>query len=704
MKTMQKLFHPFNVICISIPFVTAAIGLLFPGVLPAQTTHTWIGDDVGSWNVSTNWSSNAVPVNNDSLIFTGDYIYTFNDLTSTVLLRHITFAENAGGPFEVDGNAFNIGGTMTNNSDYEVTIWNGFGIRTGGGAIPYSRNGTYEGLIIDVGHAGITLAGAVATDQWSRHLVKQGAGTLTVSNTGSIASNHIMVMDGTLHVDGGEIMAYDHQNKATGLGSGWAADAPETFASATLLFTNNAVATFGPPSLMFYSGMNLVKVESGSVVELAPATFTNLWPPVPGVDDSGRRPEMATMHYDLTQQGTGGVYAGSVGIFAYHVVVSVDTVNGVKTGFGYRAAWDAELEEPPTKVEIATPYLTEYTGGALSAYQDHRRLNGSVDTGQASITIGALTLTGAGGGVLRRNETQVGTVTVSGFLMEEGTGDYLIDLTWNISNSGTFSTRYIHQYSTDGTLTFGRALAQNTTNRPHLVKTGPGTVIFIAGANLANPGQIEIQGGRFELNSVAGRTSYVRSRGAGSVLAGSGSIGGGDFNGSPRYTAVQVFDGGTLEADYHNAKALDITGSLTLLGDGHYSVALHADPLGDPLTVLGTTGDTPQAAEVSLAGNLILSLHYDYVASEDPIILLRTDGLISGAFDTINNSSFINGNQFTLTFDTNDYWFQIDYAYDLGGGFTAVALYAIPEPATVALLVGLALTGGVMVWRRRIAP
>src|SRR5690606_247676 len=121
-----------------------------------------------------------------------------------------------------------------------------------------------------------------------------------------------------------------------------------------------------------------------------------------------------------------------------------------------------------------------------------------------------------------------------GFLMEQGTGDYLIDMTWRANNAGTTQTRYIHQYSTDGTLTFGRALEQNTTNQPHLVKTGPGTVIFIAGANLANPGQIEIQGGRFELNSVAGRTSYVRSRGAGSVLAGSGSIGGGDVNGSLR--------------------------------------------------------------------------------------------------------------------------------------------------------------------------
>ncbi len=120
---------------------------------------------------------------------------------------------------------------------------------------------------------------------------------------------------------------------------------------------------------------------------------------------------------------------------------------------------------------------------------------------------------------------------------------------------------------------------------------------------------------------------------------------------------------------------------------------LKANP-NDVLTVLGTATD----AEINLAGNLILTLDYDYSGGA-PIILMRTDGEITGGFDTINGDSFLNGTLFSLTYDTNQYWFEIDYGYDLGSGFTGVALYAIPEPATVALLLGVALSG--LVWLRR---
>src|SRR5690554_908363 len=62
----------------------------------SATTHTWICDS-GIWSASSDWSTGSIPVSEDSLIFTGDNTYTYNDLTSTITLRHITFDANASG-------------------------------------------------------------------------------------------------------------------------------------------------------------------------------------------------------------------------------------------------------------------------------------------------------------------------------------------------------------------------------------------------------------------------------------------------------------------------------------------------------------------------------------------------------------------------------------------------------------------------------
>jgi hypothetical protein len=682
-----------------------AIAFLFSAMALPAATLTWIGDIGDSWNSALNWSPEQLPVNTDSLIFTGGNTYTNNDMTTTLLLRHITIDELAEGAFEIDGNAFNIGGTITNQSDYEVTFWGNIGIRAGGGAIPHSRDGTSEGLVVDTANAGVTFAGTVSTDQWSRHLVKQGKGTLTI--TGTLITNHLVVSEGALHVNGDTLTFFNAQNRGVALGSGWASNAPEEFASATMVFSEGALVEMATPSLMYFSGRNEIRVESDAVLNMTPPAFvvSTTWPPLPPNDDSGRRPQLATVHIDLTQQGSGGMYGGNMGIWGdglIHVVVSVNTEDGIKTGFGYRATWDTEQGEDPTRVEIATPYMTAYTGGALSDGSNHRRLNGSVNTEQATINVGGLTLTGENGGVLRRNATQVGTIILAAVLMEQGTGDYYIDLTWQPWNAGTAYTRYIHQYSTDGTLFFHRGVSQNTTNRPNLVKTGPGRVVFLSGGDLATPGQLEIQGGEFVLNSTAGVFSYVRSRGEGSVLLGSGVIGGGTYNSEPRHTYVQVFDGGTLDGSrrtviadnvVQESNALTIYGSLLFLETGQYRVDLLEESGFDPLTVRGTAGTTPMEAKVDLAGNLQLKLEYVPVLGEW-IVLLRTDGTINGVFDTVNGDSFIGGSLFQLSYEGSDYWFDILYDADLGDGFTGVVLsHVIPEPATVSMILGVALFG-----------
>jgi hypothetical protein len=177
----------------------------------------------------------------------------------------------------------------------------------------------------------------------------------------------------------------------------------------------------------------------------------------------------------------------------------------------------------------------------------------------------------------------------------------------------------------------------------------------------------------------------------------SGTIGGGD--GGTHYTPVLITDGGVLDASNVESKSLTIYGSLSMESEADYRMTI----LDNSHAALQVFADSEaETAAVVLSGNLDLTLVDDYVHLLNTwIYLLTTDGEIEGQFLTVNNQYFIGeGND---EFFIGDYAFQIVYGLDLGDGVTAVALHAIPEPATIALLSGLALAGLVWVRRRRVS-
>ncbi len=643
-------------------------GLAFPAILSAQTTHTWTGNLGVNWENASNWDNNAIPANGDSLIFDGSNTETVNGLVN-LLLRSVTFASTATGAFEIWGNnTLRIGGTLTNLSDYEVFIENNIQAVTGGPVIPNGwTGGGQSGLIIDVGHAGMTITGNITVDNVERNLVKTGTGTLTL-NGNSYQTGQFQINQGTLVVDGGTFSQL--MNARFAMGSGWDPDAPETFASTTLIGRNGATGSLGLASrLRGYSGANQIIIESGA--SLRADNWSNN-----GANFSTPTVGLATLNIDLTDGGTFTIGTGT-GFLNYFTTVSesvtVSEQTVARTGFGWTVAGD---------VTRATPHLTVFTGGTTSP-NIHYSTSGNIELGGVNrLNTSSLTVTGAGSLSMTSNPN--GYFSAQAILLEEGVGNYAVNVRWLPGSNGT---AFIHQYSTDGVLTFNRHI--ETTG--HVVKTGPGTVVYSssAGNNTIHTGQTEIQGGRFVLDGGFTATTYLRVRGADSVLSGQGTIGGHLISGVARYTAVQVFDGGTLEGNNHLMKALTIHGSLTFLEDSQYQMQLHA-VRQDPLTILGTTGDSPQAALVTLAGNLALTLEnvIDWSAV-GPIILLRTDGSITGTFSSINGSAFVNGNLFELSDGTSSYWFEIDYNYTGDIGYTGVALlHSIPEPATIPLLLG----------------
>ncbi len=172
-----------------------------------------------------------------------------------------------------------------------------------------------------------------------------------------------------------------------------------------------------------------------------------------------------------------------------------------------------------------------------------------------------------------------------------------------------------------------------------------------------------------------------------------------------------MFAGATLDGSNIGQKALTIYGNVTMNDESSYHMTI-AESRGDPLSVLSTyavlPGDTDPTlmatAVVTLTGDLSLDLQYSPTVYEW-IVLLATDGTITGAFDTINGSAFTGdlGNELSLSFNSKEYQFYLVYDYDMGDGMTGIALQAIPEPTTIALLAGLVLAGAIIYRRRKTA-
>ncbi len=339
--------------------------------------------------------------------------------------------------------------------------------------------------------------------------------------------------------------------------------------------------------------------------------------------------------------------------------------------------------------------------------------------------------------------------------MEEGAGDWTIDL---FSLARGRSGARIMQHSTDGVLIISSTLGKTGTQEPKnavYAFTGPGTVrltgngdnsllfpvyvdgvktgdIAVGGYSALHTDGFIVSSARLEIDGLGAATTYQVQVYEG-TLAGKGQIGGGPkwifadpdgggpvgqvihLNGDDpiRHTAINLFAGATLDGSNIGQKALTIYGNVTMNAESSYRMTI-AENRGDPLSVLNTyavlPGDTDPTlmgtAIVTLTGDLSLDLQYAPAVNEW-IVLLATDGTISGTFDTVNGSVFTGdlGDEFSLLYNSGEYQFRLVYDHDLGGGMTAIAIQTtmIPEPTTIVLLASLALAGAVIYRRRKSA-
>ncbi len=682
---------------------------LFTSILSLVATplvaqpYTWVGgggefinyfSSSNNWDVMPNW---GVAEYRDYIFgqsSSGYYGRITQDISTNFWAKSLTFDETAGDSYIIEHESIYVeaGGVLRNLSGYEQRIESEVVFPTG--TYPYH---------IYTGKAGIVLAGGTSKigDVSFRNIVqKYGMGALTLAGSHDIDT--LIVRQGQIIFDGNDTIAgnlaltrltylvfqgmgemgYQGGNELVVLGNSGnqTTDISMRFGHADFWGSMN---TYGAVKIRLDS-------QGGDGTNL---TFTN-W--LVSYGDSAYRRH--TLHFDL------------IGDSSVHIdAVSDARVMGIENVANWATVSTSSTTNGPKVTGFMQLVGDAINGYEVARYQDYTALpdNQSALTGGHYYVDGSHTMSGTIGdqGNAPRTLTLMGSGTlavtdgnfyIANILLQEGLGDYTIDLPTGSLDFDIWDQRLgtmtLHQYRTTGNLIIAADLTAW-----QLVTTGPGKTILRSNSAHSNLVELLVQEGFLQLESNA--LSTLTQIGVyGGALGGSGQIGSSS-------ATVNIYHGGAIDAtpgthiSESGLRGLQIYGSLNMNEDSTLAIALTADVLAGNYDPLRVTTSSPLNNVVDLNGNLQVTLN-GHFSGERWIVLLETNGLIDGLFDSVNGESFGASNHFVLTYGGIDYDFYLHYDYDVGGGSTALALQAIPEPSTVALLAGAV---GIVVWvcRRR---
>jgi hypothetical protein len=684
---MKKRYHPIFVAFILLSLSSAPL-------LQAQVVleRVWVGesDTNDLWSDADNWENGNLPIANHNtlrLVFGEAGSYLSENTYSDLWVYQWVFAQDAQ-QYTISGERIrpfsSFGGMYIENKSQYMQI------------IETDLLQTYSAINIRTGRNGILWTGHIETTTGNHQMIKEGIGELVLQGNHALDTGTSVVTwgitNGTLVLDmanGGML------KEGTGVQFNLGSSRGGTFK--VIGKSADTTLDLGVLTVGNMNGANRVLVDSngGAGTHLV---FSSL---------SGFTAQNPTLNFDLVTPnssvrftGATPAYTFNTGMYLWATVthqVTVEENTMRKTGFakiddnGYveRVNSDDFASLPTSGASSETPYRTS---GELTITASLGRVDALVIQG---------------GGELKEATPGLRVGTHGSILMEEGVSDYIISVSHLMHSSS--STMRIFQYSEAGDLIIRSSFGGTSFfYNARLTTAGPGKIIIES----LNPhlsgdaGGVNIQEGHLQLDGSFESAFQVNVNGG--ILSGRGTIGGGTNWANPnvpdgiRYTPVYV--NGTLDASNHTHKALSIVGSLTLFDQGTYHVKIgEARQAALSVTWEPEEEEDLQVAVVTLNGNLSLDLDYTPTPNEW-IVLLTTNGEISGEFLTVNGNAFTgdNGNEFSLLYNSQLYDFLIDYDYDLGGGLTAVAiqLQAIPEPGTIALLAGLALVGAVYVRRQ----
>lgn len=162
-------------------------------MLAASSVHAgqiWDGGGADTnWGTANNWDSNTLPNFANAITFTGGTRTTnVNNLTADTTIGGINFSNTTANPFTISGNRITLGGDIS--TSVPVTPTSNTAITdTVSLAMILNGNRTITANLSTSGSFtashNLTLSGIISETGGARNLIKEGAGTLTLSGNNS---------------------------------------------------------------------------------------------------------------------------------------------------------------------------------------------------------------------------------------------------------------------------------------------------------------------------------------------------------------------------------------------------------------------------------------------------------------------------------------------------------------------------------------
>lgn len=559
---------------------------LMAGISASFAQSIWTGADGSDWSNTLNWEGATLPGNGANIYFGAADSYTVDrDIpTDTNRPFQIIFTGDADA-YTFEGNRISLNGTtaqqVVNYSGKTQTFTSGLQFGHWNSSID-TANGD---IVVEQGIVGASLYTPV----------KRGIGTLTIYGADGVNAEGILrIYGGTLILDG-YVQNFGGESQVIAT--------PDNNLAIEIVGENSGTTTLTKTKLNLQAGSGAaaqirLNANGGDGIQLSfteeASALTRFAPATLNVDISSH----AANSVSFASVDTSGATALTAGIFRWATVT-----DAVGTGFATMSGANF----------VRNTTTTLLTGGDATNTGTNYHVGDGTTTLSANRSTGSLTIHAGSGGTITG-----GNLTTGGLLVREGTGNYTIDS--NLLPLTNSSQLYIHQYSTDGSLTLNGLIHNASTGV--LTKAGPGTLVVGSSGEVRQSGITYVSGGRFVLDGKILRSTGVRVFDK-ATLAGGGEIG------TEAPSAVTIYAGGTLEGD--TSGALDITGTLDMESYSNFAMTLDYEG-ADYVTVSGM---------VAIDGDVDLKLSLAAAPVIDQIVLLlESDVSLAGTFATINGEVF----------------------------------------------------------------
>ena len=359
----------------------------------------------------------------------------------------------------------------------------------------------------------------------------------------------------------------------------------------------------------------------------------------------------ATANFNLSAPGSAVTFTTPPAL-TYDILRWVTVTDGTKTGYATIVSNNLQRYVVTTDLPVGT---------ASSSGIVNYKTSGNITLG-SNKGANSLTITGAG------SSSGAFQLNANAILMEEGVGNYTID---NALVGPTLADFIIHQYSTSGTLSI-RSRILPAASIYSVIKAGPGVMEVASGSVSDYKGATYIQGGTLLVNGQLTATGTVGIQNPGAML----KLG---ADNTINNAALLRSNGGILDTQGHSQ-----TFASLMIGEGDTII-----DLGNASSILNF-GDSTKAWTGTLSiynwsGTALTGGGADQ-------LIFAGQGLTQTQLDSIKFYS-----DEGISYLGTAHWATGANVNEI------VALTAVPEPATWAMLVGglgLLILGGKM--RRRI--